>query len=754
MRQNLLVTRLEVVLADDALIVSRTDPNGVITYANDDFLKYSGFSKTELLGQSHDLLRHPDMPPELFRDFWDTLREERPWNGYIKNRCKNGDHFWVHMTVSPTWKENQLTGYLSLSRKPSAEAVAAHEEVYRVIQNEERGKLTFLHGETLRKNESWWARQGLVGKLLAFFGGTTIAGLVLVAFSVFSTSTLYDSTTEIYEQGLLPAQLVGKMNKLMTSSQEQTVGALSHDPNNPGSKYHDHAISVHLDKIARNYAEMNELRDQYHALIRSSAHRDLAERFMDAEKRHMEEGVIPVMRSIQAGRYGEAQASASTRLQAAYMLAQEKSDELLRHLSDKSVGAHQLSSFNRLLFSNAPFLLLFLATVTGLLLTRRLAQTISEPLEEAAAVMRQMSQGHERNVLAVHRNDEVGKVFQSLQQLQNCIAVERVAARELREQLLAGNDAAHQDRQPAENTSTRNLDMAGHHLANVLSETTRQNANLLNLAQTQAARLRAMHTDILPLFDSAKERNVQAETIHQSVRACLQAAKVSCEVFRSAPATLTELHHAGEAIMAVIGMVENAALQTNILALNAAIEAAQAGGQEERLSTVASEVRHLAGRSTAAAQEIKALIEDSARKTEAGVHLFGDFGKTVDELLGAITDMAALMADLVKTTAAQGAEVTRLFQSIRAMDEEAHERVGMAETLTQQLLEAKAYGPRATAAGGGGPPLEPSLPASVRSTRIRRIPATLRQTYTTPLVQEPGAAQAADAPPHSPTENP
>ena len=93
MKINLPVTQNEVELRDDTLIVSRTDLKGQITYINKDFLDISGFTEDELIGKAHNIVRHPDMPAEAFADFWTTLKAGRPWTGYVKNRCKNGDFY-------------------------------------------------------------------------------------------------------------------------------------------------------------------------------------------------------------------------------------------------------------------------------------------------------------------------------------------------------------------------------------------------------------------------------------------------------------------------------------------------------------------------------------------------------------------------------------------------------------------------------------------------------------------------------------
>lgn len=99
MRLNLPVTQNEYPVRDDVVIVSHTDLKGRITYANDDFCEYAGMTREELLGQPHNVIRHPDMPPEAFRDLWATIKAGHVWQGIVKNRRKNGDHYWVKATT-------------------------------------------------------------------------------------------------------------------------------------------------------------------------------------------------------------------------------------------------------------------------------------------------------------------------------------------------------------------------------------------------------------------------------------------------------------------------------------------------------------------------------------------------------------------------------------------------------------------------------------------------------------------------------
>jgi PAS domain S-box-containing protein len=134
MRTNLPVTGREVKLDPSTLIVSRTDLKGVITYVNEDFVRISGFETEELLGKAHNLVRHPDMPPEAFDDLWRRLKAQRPWMGFVKNRCKNGDHYWVKARVTPIFESDKVVGYLSVRKMATREQIAAAEAAYAKIR--------------------------------------------------------------------------------------------------------------------------------------------------------------------------------------------------------------------------------------------------------------------------------------------------------------------------------------------------------------------------------------------------------------------------------------------------------------------------------------------------------------------------------------------------------------------------------------------------------------------------------------------
>ncbi|MDP1584008.1 MAG: PAS domain-containing methyl-accepting chemotaxis protein [Bradyrhizobium sp.] len=134
MRNNLPVTAVEYPITDATLIVSRTDTKGRLTYFNDEFVDAAGFTPEELMGQPHNIIRHPDMPVEAFQNLWDTLQAGKPWAGAVKNRRKNGDFYWVLATASPLRENGQIVGYTSIRTKLPADQRAEAEQVYALLR--------------------------------------------------------------------------------------------------------------------------------------------------------------------------------------------------------------------------------------------------------------------------------------------------------------------------------------------------------------------------------------------------------------------------------------------------------------------------------------------------------------------------------------------------------------------------------------------------------------------------------------------
>ncbi|MDH0373662.1 methyl-accepting chemotaxis protein [Comamonas aquatica] len=156
MRNNQPVTQREFDYADDATLMSVTDTQSHITYANAAFVAVSGFDREDIIGQPHNMVRHPDMPKEAFADMWSTLQGGQSWSALVKNRRKDGDHYWVRANVAPVRRNNQLVGYMSVRTKPTRDEVQAAEALYKEIREGRAGNRALHKGLLVRAGIMRW----------------------------------------------------------------------------------------------------------------------------------------------------------------------------------------------------------------------------------------------------------------------------------------------------------------------------------------------------------------------------------------------------------------------------------------------------------------------------------------------------------------------------------------------------------------------------------------------------------------------
>ncbi|MDD3325090.1 MAG: PAS domain-containing protein [Sulfurospirillaceae bacterium] len=130
---------IETEVPEGQLIVSRTDLRGNITYANDVFANISGYSIDELVGKPHCIVRHPDMPRSVFRNLWETLKNEQIWKGFVKNLRKDGGYYWVYAEISGVYKDGKLVEYKSMRMPMSSEDKKTAQNQYDVLREKEEG---------------------------------------------------------------------------------------------------------------------------------------------------------------------------------------------------------------------------------------------------------------------------------------------------------------------------------------------------------------------------------------------------------------------------------------------------------------------------------------------------------------------------------------------------------------------------------------------------------------------------------------
>ncbi|TBV03842.1 methyl-accepting chemotaxis protein [Phytopseudomonas dryadis] len=192
MRQNSPVTQRERTFPQHERLISTTDLTSKITYCNDAFIAISGFTREELIGQPHNLVRHPDMPPAVFAHMWETIKQGKPWMGIVKNRAKNGDYYWVSAYVTPIYQHGQVSGYESVRSLPSEAQKHRAEALYARLRAGKSPvpKLEYWTYDLLR---SWPVILAGLAILAAhtLIGGPWLAVFIVVVMFVLGSYQLY-----------------------------------------------------------------------------------------------------------------------------------------------------------------------------------------------------------------------------------------------------------------------------------------------------------------------------------------------------------------------------------------------------------------------------------------------------------------------------------------------------------------------------------------------------------------------------------
>ncbi|MET3106859.1 aerotaxis receptor [Oxalobacteraceae bacterium GrIS 2.11] len=243
MRKNLPVTNVEIALSEHQSIVSITNLKGIITYANPYFIEVSGYSAEELIGAPHNILRHPDMPPEGFRDLWDTVKQGNVWNGMVKNRCKNGDYYWVMANVTPVIENGQPVGYMSVRIKPTRDQVAAAVQLYaemnignprslalcegRLVKSGWRGKMLRLFQPSLKQRVRISCTAQLIIMALLNLGIWQAQGLGASMALVLHLVTVGGIAFTLWFWYFLETGIINPLHQAMIATQTMTGGDLT-----------------------------------------------------------------------------------------------------------------------------------------------------------------------------------------------------------------------------------------------------------------------------------------------------------------------------------------------------------------------------------------------------------------------------------------------------------------------------------------------------------------------------------------------
>lgn len=328
MKINLPISDQEQQFSSTKTLVSKTDTKGIITFANKDFVEICGYSEKELIGTNHNIIRHPDMPAIAFEVMWKTLKRGMPWRGIVKNRCKNGDYYWVDAKVVPIKKNGEIVGYMSVRTCPTREDVEAAQAAYQLAAKDpttirESGPAGWKKYLSIKNGIPLWIF--FVTLMMVIGGFLGISGLRL------SNSAIQS----LYYDEMDPIQAIGRINFLMADNRAQVALAMHHDPQTHPEVQHDHPMLFHMQTLIKNKNEIDALWEPYVRRIVDQTEKSLAEQYWQARNQYVQEGLLKARQALEAGDYREAERVLLDNVTPLYDKANAKVFILLKHLSER-----------------------------------------------------------------------------------------------------------------------------------------------------------------------------------------------------------------------------------------------------------------------------------------------------------------------------------------------------------------------------------------------------------------------------------
>ncbi|GHE21321.1 PAS domain-containing methyl-accepting chemotaxis protein [Halomonas urumqiensis] len=636
MRDNQPVTRQEYTLREEDFLISRTDLKGRITYANPTFAEVSGFSQAELIGAPHNLVRHPDMPPEAFANLWDTLAAGESWRGLVKNRRKNGDYYWVDASVTPIIEDGELVGYASVRVQASREAIDAAEAAYAEIRAGRGKHLRLERGQLRRRGlRGAMARVNLSSIRARISLMVLLAGVLLLAsggMGLFGVQSSGERLVELNRDGLEDVVRLQRIGQLVSEAPSSLSGQERMDILNERE--------AHAGFLETTASRLESIWDEYTA--REINRTEQTSEFGEALDTFISDGLLPMSASLTGEPFDAMMAinddapvlleDAETLVLTVNELIENKRQAATAMAEAAEAGQQQMLMAQLAVLAAGLLLLVLLGALT--------LRAVARPLREAMAFTLQIAAGNLAAQVPTQGRDEVGRLLAALDVMRkslgsivtdvhNGIEVVTPAARDIS----SGND-------------------------DLSSRTEQQAASL----QQTASSMEEMTTTVQQNTDNARQAGGLATENTQRVRQ-------TGELMHEVVATMNRITESSRKMTEIIDVIDSIAFQTNILALNASVEAARAGEQGRGFAVVAGEVRNLAGRSADAAKEIRGLIDGSSREIGAGAAVVKQAEGAIEEVVEATSRVNDIMGEITAASEEQSGGISQINQAIVEMDQ-------------------------------------------------------------------------------------
>lgn len=623
MRNNQPVTGHEVVMRDDMVIVSKTDEKGKIQFVNKDFMDIAGFTKEELIGQPHNIIRHPDMPPEAFEDMWRDLKAGLPWSGFVKNRVKNGDHYWVHANAMPEIENGRLTGYISIRSKPDAATIRAVDSIYRLFRENKASGMSIEHGRIVkhdRKSKISRYFERISSKVLSASAALALMIILVGGVGFYVSSQVTESLRTVYEDRTICAGQLAEISRLLQGTMYDLQRLTSAEKKDTDLVKESEDYLTQIDKTWADYA----------STYLTPEEKSLADLFDSQRKKLLETTIKPAL--------AVAKANNSAELEKIVEAGDKPYDESLTTLTklvdlqmnvakdeyEKSKIHHKVGTW----LSIGVILLGLIVSVLSSKYLRRILDSKFSYLDER---LNSIAGGNYKTDIAVG-NDEFQNILVTVKALQAKLAYGVLEKKEL-EREKKENQEALANRFESEvggvvngmSTAATELQSTAESMGATAEETSRQSTAVAAASEQATANVQTVSAATEELASSVKEIQNQIAQSTKKINETVLEANTANDRVRS-------LSEAAQKIGSVIDIIHQIAGQTNLLALNATIEAARAGEAGKGFAVVASEVKHLAGQTAKATEEISQQVGHIQEETRNSVNAIQRIASKIEEV--------------------------------------------------------------------------------------------------------------------------